>query len=95
MTISKIFTQKYVSFDCEARRWTWVDTDKDYDALAEELRTKWDGWFDGVRLVKKTFDDETFMITVEPIKQTDRHYTHGSWDGAKEFVCIGEKEVIG
>ena len=95
MTITKIFTQKYVSFDSEARRWTWVDTDKDYDTLAEELRTKWDGWFDGVRLVKKTFNDETFMITVEPIKQTNRHYTRGTWDGAEEVDCTEEKEVIG
>ena len=37
MTITKIFTQKYVSYDCEARHWTWVDTDKDYDALAESI----------------------------------------------------------
>jgi hypothetical protein len=81
MTISKIFTQKYISNDCEARDWEWVDTNKSYEELAQELATKWDGWFSAVRVVEKTFDAETFKITIKVIKRTGRTYTNYRWDG--------------
>lgn len=87
MTITKTFTQIHVSHDCEARSWNWEDTNNDYTTEAEELRTKWDGWFDGVRIVEKTFDDETFTITTKAIKTTMRTYGDDyRWNGAEEKV---------
>ena len=86
MTITKTFTQKLIAKDCEARYWEWVDTNEDYGTLANELATEWDGWFKAVRIVEKTFDDETFTITVKMIKMTER--TIGDnyrWNGAKEI----------
>ena len=70
--ITKTFTQKHVSHDYEARYFSWEDTDKTYEELAEELRTEDDAWFDGVRVVEKTFDPETFVITVKTIKAIER-----------------------
>ena len=89
MTITKTFTQMYVATDCEARHWEWKDTDNTYEALAEELRTEWDGWFDAVRIVEKIFDSETFTITVKVIKTTERAYKDLHWDKA-----IGAVETI-
>ena len=87
MTITKIFTQKEVAHDSEARNWEWEDTTENYEELAEELRTKWDGWFDAVRIVEKTFDDETFKITEKEIKITERTYGNDyRWNGAEETI---------
>jgi len=77
MTISKFFVQKHISSDCEARYWDWVDTDENYEILIERLKNKWNGWFDGVRIVEKTFDAETFIITTKTIK-TFKRESH--WD---------------
>lgn len=85
MTITKTFTQMHIATDCEGRTWIWKDTDKNYEELAEELRTKWNGWFDGVRIVEKTFDEETFTITTTAIKTTERTYGDDyRWNGAEE-----------
>ena len=85
MTITKTFTQIHVSHDCEGRYWDWEDTNKNYEELAEELRTKWDGWFDAVAIVEKTFDDETFTITTKMLKKTARTYGNNyRWNGAEE-----------
>lgn len=81
MTISKIFTQKYISNDCEAREWEWVDTKETYEELVKKLAEKWDAWFEAVRVVEKTFDAETFEITTKVIKRTGRTYTGYRWDG--------------
>ena len=87
MTITKIFTEKRVSHDCEGRRWVWEGTTESYEELAEKLRTKWDGWFDAVAVVEKTFDDETFEITKKLIKMTKRTYGDDyRWDGAEEIT---------
>ena len=88
-TISKIFTQKHISNDCEAREWEWADTEETYEELAEKL-TKWDGWFDAVALVEKTFDPETFTITTKVIKTTKRTYTGFRWDGGTKEIIYGE-----
>ena len=88
MTITKIFTQEHTSDDCEGRYWSWADTDKTYEELAAQLAAEWNGWFDAVRLVEKTFDDETFKITTKVIKTTERTYKGLYWDG-------GTKEIIG
>ena len=84
MTISKLFVQKHVSSDCEARSWNWVDTDEAFEDLTNKLKDKWDSWFDGVRVVEKTFDTETFIITTKPIKSLKReshlNYNTHKWD---------------
>ncbi len=72
MTISKLCVQKHISCDCEARYWDWVDTDESFDDLTEKLKNKWDGWFDGVRVVEKTFDAETFTIITKSIESFKR-----------------------
>ncbi len=90
MTITKTFTQKYVSNDMEARHWNWEDTDKTYEELTKELAEKWNGWFDAVRIVEKTFDTETFKITIKVIKTTKRVYKNLVWiEGAVEEVEEG------
>lgn len=84
-TIKKIFVQKNVSHDCEARNWVWEDTNENYEDLKNLLMTKWDSWFDGVRIVEKIFDDETFTITIKPIKTARRAYEGFHWkEGAIE-----------
>lgn len=79
-TIKKTFTQKHVATDSEARNWKWFDeTEETYEELVEALASRWNGWFDAVRVVEKTFDDETFAITEKIIKQTDRVYEGFYW----------------
>ena len=77
MTITKTFIQKHIARDCEARNWDWEDTNENYEVLIERLKNKWNGWFDGVRVVEKTFDAETFIITTKAIK-TFKRESH--WD---------------
>ena len=83
MTITKTFIQKHIATDCEARNWDWVDTNKTYEDLTKELKDKWNGWFDGVRVVEKIFDAETFTITIKVIKTTKREF---NWDTHKWYV---------
>ena len=78
-TIKKTFTQKLVATDCEARNWEWRDTTETYEELKKKLVTEWDGWFDGVRIVEKTFDKGTFTITENPIKMAKRKWEHLRW----------------
>lgn len=84
MTITKTFVQISVSNDCEARYWAWVDTNKTYEEEVKRLAKEWDGWFNGVRLVEKTFNEETFTITTKVIKTTERVYEHFRWNGKVE-----------
>ena len=77
--IKRMFVQKRVATDCEARNWEWEDTKKTYEALKEKLTNEWDGWFDGVRVVEKVFDEETFTITENPIKMARRVYNGFHW----------------
>lgn len=90
--IKKTFVQKSVSYDCEARSWTWEDTNENYEDLKNLLMTEWNGWFDGVRIVEKIFDDETFTLTVKPIKTAYRAYKDFRWEkGAiEEEIKEGE-----
>jgi len=85
MTITKTFTQKHIARDCEARNWDWVDTNENYEVLTKELRDKWNGWFDGVRVVEKTFDVETFIITTKAIK-TFKRESYWDWDTNKWYT---------
>lgn len=84
MTINKMFVEVQVSDDCEARYWGWKTTTRTYEKAVEDLKAEWDGWFDGVRLVEKTFDSDTFEITTRVIKETHRTYKGFSWDGGVE-----------
>ena len=84
MTISRTFTQKCVSVDEEGREWVWKDTDGTYDEAVEELVAKYDGRFDAVRLIRKTFNSETFQITVDIFKETERVYENLMWNGEVE-----------
>ena len=92
MTISKLFIQNYTSHDCEGRHWSWTDAKEDatYEELVERLASEWNGWWDGVRIVEKTFNDETFEITVKVIKTTRRTYKDWSWDGGVEEIVETE-----
>lgn len=83
MKLTKKFTQRKVSHDCEARHWTWEDTNETYEEAVKELAKEWDGWFEEVREVEKTFDDETFEITIKVIRVTERTYdkVYHSWKG--------------
>lgn len=65
MKISKNFAQKHIALDCEGRYWDWVDVSEGYDFWLKKLNEGWDkGWFDGVRIVERTFDEDTFTITI-------------------------------
>ena len=79
MTINKTFIQKYVSNDCEGRYWNWVDTNKTYEELKNDLANKSNGWFKAVRVVNKVFDEETFTITEEVVKKAERVYENYVW----------------
>lgn len=84
MKISKIFVEVRISNDCEGRNWNWKTTTKTYEKAVENLKAKWDGWFEGVRLVEKIFNSDTFEITIRVIKETHRTYKDFSWDGGIE-----------
>lgn len=79
MTIKKTFVQKRVSHDQEARYWDWEDTTESYDDLKQKLMNEWDGWFEGVRIVEKVFDEDTFRITINVIKTAKRAYKDWRW----------------
>ena len=77
-TITKTFTQKYISTDMEARYWDWIDSKESYEDAVARLGTKYDPWWSAVRIVEKTFDPETFTISTKVIKTTEA-LTH-SWN---------------
>lgn len=86
MTVSKIFVQKHVAMDMEGRDWDWIDTDETYEGLyADLVARKGIQWEDGVRLVEKTFDDHTFIITLKIIKQARYEYRMKKGDEGKQF----------
>lgn len=84
MKISRTYTQKCVSVDEEGREWVWKDTNGTYDEAVEELIAKYDGRFDAVRLIRKTFDSNTFQITVDILKEVERVYENLVWNGEIE-----------
>lgn len=88
MKITKEFVQTYVSNDCEARYWEWEDSKLTYEQEVQELKSKWNGWFDGVRLVEKIFDTDTFEIEIKVLKETEREYDDKcGWTGeVKETI---------
>lgn len=84
MTLTKTFTQKNVATDCEGRYFEWVDTKENY----EDVKNALNGFVDGVRVVEKTFDDETFEITIKVVKKAERKY---DWDN-REYKVVEVEE---
>jgi hypothetical protein len=83
MELKRIFTQKHISHDCEARDWEWVNTKSTYEDIKNYIKSEWNAWINGVRVVEKTFNDETFEITTEVLKIAMRAYENYSWAEGK------------
>lgn len=80
--MTKEFVQTYVAKDCEGFHWEWVDSKLTYEQEVQDLKNGWNGWFDGVRLVEKIFDTDTFEIEIKVLKETEREYDDkGHWTG--------------
>lgn len=75
--ITKNFTQKYVAQDCEGRYWKWEDTNEIYETLEKKYLEKRDSYVNAIREVEKTFDPETFKITLKTIRGREWEY---NWD---------------
>lgn len=87
MKITKKFVEIYM-LDMEGRRGEWMATDKTY----EEEVALMDGYRDKVRIVEKTFDDETFKITEKTLRLAEKEYDWGklTWEGkVKETITEG------
>ena len=65
---------------------TTADTDKTYEELSANLWEDSNAWYTAVRVVEKTFDDETFKITEREIKITEL--------SSKNYRYVGVREVI-
>ena len=77
--ITKKFIETY-NLDMEGRNGTWNTTEKTY----EEAVKAFNGWMTAVREVEKTFNPETFEITVKVLKETENRY---NWNtGKREAV---------
>ena len=77
--ITKKFTETY-NLDMEGRNGEWNTTEKTY----EEAVKGFNGWMTAVREVEKTFNPETFEITVKVLKETENRY---NWNtGKREAV---------
>ncbi len=67
--ITKNFIEIYV-LDTEGRNGEWIVTEKTY----EDAVKGFNGYRIAVREVEKTFNPETFEITVKEIKRTETRY---------------------
>ena len=67
--IVKNFVETY-NLDGEGRNGEWKATTKTY----EEAIKGFNGWMTAVREVEKTFNPETFEITVKVLKKTENEY---------------------
>lgn len=77
--ITKKFIETY-NLDMEGRNGEWNTTEKTY----EEAVKAFNGWMTAVREVEKTFNPETFEITVKVLKETENKY---NWTtGKREAV---------
>ena len=82
MNIVKTFVEVYV-LDMEGRRGDWEATNKTY----EEAINGMDNWTIMARIVEKTFDPETFIITEREVKRTEKVYDGWQWNGKiKEII---------
>lgn len=74
--MKKNFVEIYV-LDMEGRNGEWERTNKTYEEAVKGLN----GYVDKVREVEKTFDPETFEITVREIRRTEKVYDGWTWKG--------------
>ena len=83
--ITKTFVQREIALDCEGRRWDWEDMNETYEALEEKnLKEGKGGYVGAIREVEKTFNPETFKITIKVIRGREWKF---NWDMSKwEFV---------
>lgn len=81
MKITKEFVQIYVAKDSDGYYWEWKDSKLTYEQEVQDLKSKWNGWFDGVRLVEKIFDTDTFEIEIKVLKEVEREYNEHGWTG--------------
>lgn len=77
--ITKTFTETY-NLDMEGRRGEWNTTTKTYEEAVKDFN----GWMTAVREVEKTFNPETFEITIKVIRETENHYNRET--GKREAV---------
>ena len=80
MKITKKFVQFYESHDNECRYFYWHDVDMSYEEAKKFLEKEGSGWFSSVREVEKIFDDETFIVTIKPLKVYGRNWTTGKYE---------------
>ena len=66
MTIKREFIQFEVPADIEGRRYEWIDTDKTFDEALMEVAKPYG--YRAMRVVVKTFNDETFKVTTRTIR---------------------------
>ncbi len=81
-SITKKFTETY-NLDMEGRNGDWNVTTKTYEEAVKGINA----WVGAVREVEKTFNPETFEITVKVLRKTEAHY---DWD-KRDYVAV---EVI-
>jgi len=74
--ITKTFVQAYIS-DMEGRYYKWINTTKTYEEAVNTI----DNWTSAIRVMEKTFDPETFIITEREIKRTEKVYDGWCWNG--------------
>lgn len=72
--ITKTFIETY-NLDGEGRKGEWNTTTKTY----EEAVKGFNGWMTAVREVEKTFNPETFEITVKVIRETENRFDWTTW----------------
>lgn len=74
MNITKTFTETY-NLDMEGRYGKWNTTTKTYEEAVKDFN----GWMTAVREVEKTFNPETFEITVKVIRETENRFNWETW----------------
>ena len=79
--ITKIFVEAY-KMDMEGRSGWW----ETFNGTHEEAINLFGPLVEGVRTVEKTFDPETFIITVKILRETKKVYNGLWWTGETEEV---------
>ena len=76
MMIKKTFTQILTAQDSEGRRMAWEDDCKNrgLEWWIDDLRTRQDTFTTGAREVEKTFDPDTFTITVKVLRGAEMRW---------------------
>lgn len=73
MKTTKTFVEIY-NMDMEGRRGEWNKTNKTYEEAVKMLG----GYTPEVRIVEKTFDDETYEVTEKTLRLAEMDY-EGKW----------------